>query len=124
MNLSKATKLRDLIFRPGVLGVDWVTVALRTITPGHRDLRQIDIWLSCPTVLCFSSPEFRQKVGEEACRQWPDLDCLLVQTLESRSIRLKVMYQPAKEDEERMRESVGYLLPKMTERGLVEVHCI
>jgi hypothetical protein len=42
-NLSKATKLKDIMFRLNWLRVQWVAAALKTITPEHRDVRQITI---------------------------------------------------------------------------------
>jgi hypothetical protein len=43
IDLSKATKLKDVVFQPRSREVEWVTMALQTITSKHRDLRQISI---------------------------------------------------------------------------------
>jgi len=42
-DLSKATRLRDLVFRPESQSVEWITMALQTITPEHQDLQRVSI---------------------------------------------------------------------------------
>jgi hypothetical protein len=51
IDLSKATKLKDVVFQPKSWSVEWITTALRTITPKHRDLRQISIHDPCSVPL-------------------------------------------------------------------------
>lgn len=54
--------------------------------------------------------------------QWSELDRVLVQSWESRSIRPKVIYtDQEKEGKERMRDWMGRLLPEMTERGMIDL---
>jgi len=45
IDLSMATKLKDAVFQLASRSpnVGWVTLALRTITPKHRNLRRISI---------------------------------------------------------------------------------
>ena len=43
LDLSKATKLKDIVFLCSLSGSEWIIAALRTITSNHRDLRQIAI---------------------------------------------------------------------------------
>lgn len=45
IDFSKATKLRDVAFRPGSSNVEWVTATLQTISPAHQNLRQISIYV-------------------------------------------------------------------------------
>ena len=45
VDLSDATRLKDVSFWVRSRNVDWITAALRTITPEHRDLRQISIYV-------------------------------------------------------------------------------
>ena len=88
--------------------IEWVVVALRTITPKHRDLRQITIHM--PRGLTHT----RLDAGGG---QWSDIDRLLVQFWESRLIRPKVVC-PMVQD---VRDLVGWLLPEITKRGLIDL---
>jgi hypothetical protein len=59
----------------------------------------------------------KQIIGETDSGQWLDIDRLLVQLWESRSIRPKVMCT-AKKD---MGDRIGSLLPEVTERGIIDL---
>jgi len=66
----------------------------------------------------------KQAVGEQIYGQWLDLDGLLDQFLESRSIRLEVVCVVPKARDD-TGDYIGYLLPEMSKRGaidLVEIH--
>ena len=69
IDLSKAAKLQDVIFRLRTLTVDieWITLTLQTVTP---DLRQISIQLSYD----FAAG---QTIGDPTLGLWLDLDRLL-----------------------------------------------
>ena len=90
IDLSKATKLRDVVLRSGSSNVEWITVTLQTIAPAHQDLRRITIHAS-NGFSCFS-PDFVQIPAEEIRGQWPDLDRVLVRLWESHSIRPRVVH--------------------------------
>ncbi|KAF9644818.1 hypothetical protein BDM02DRAFT_3272164 [Thelephora ganbajun] len=114
IDLSKATKLRDATFRPGSLSVAWITVALQTVSPKHRNLRQIVIYLRYDMTLVTADPNAMQAIGG----QWLDLDHLLVQFWESRSIRTKLICETPGQG---MVERIGRLLPEVTKRGTIDL---
>jgi len=114
--LSTATRLRDLIFQPGSQRVKWITMALQTITPEHRDLRRISIQVHYAFI--YYGMGFREFIGEVACREWLDLDRLLVQLWESRSIRPRVGSRGMEWDS--TLQFIGCLLPEITKRGIVD----
>ena len=89
IDLSKATNLEDVTFELTSWSVEWIVMALQTITPEHRDFRQITIKVAYYLTLKIG-PNSKPDIGEVNCGQWLDLDRLLVQLRESRSIRLKV----------------------------------
>ena len=117
IDLSKATKLKDVAFQPNSWNVWWVTTALRTITPNHQDLRHLSIQTPQDPNLAGAAADPGQTVGETIDRQWSDLDLLLVQFWELRSIRPEVTYPTG----QRMRDFVGNLLPEITKRGIVDL---
>ena len=91
INLSKATKLRDVVFRSVSLNVEWIAVTLQTITPAHQDLRKVAIHAS-NRFSCFRS-DFIQTPAEETRGQWQDLDRILVRLWELHSIRPRVVHE-------------------------------
>jgi hypothetical protein len=116
VDLSKAAKLKDVIFQPGLERVEWVIKALQTITPERRDLLQLTIDIPRNlTVAGFVANG--EEIGELTHGQWLDLDCLLVLLWESRSIRPKIVYTVGFG----MRDFVRSLLPEITKRGVVDV---
>ena len=78
-DLSKATNLGDVVFRPVSLDIEWIITALRTMTPEHRTLRQISIHAPYHSTLYDVSGNARQAIGETVRRQWSGLDRFLVQ---------------------------------------------
>ena len=95
-------------------------MALQTVTSRHGDLRQIVISIYLPT---YNGPgaDVRQVVGEAVYGEWLDLDCLLVQFWELRSIRPKVRYSVMSKDKEKAINCVSRLLPEMTKRGVIDL---
>ena len=118
IDLSKATKLRDVIFRPESPNIQWITPALQTITSEHQDLRQILIYITHGLALTHVDGNVGEATGEELHRRWLELDCLLVQFWESRSIRPRLMSTTLVRETWRVRNCFEYLLPEMTKRGL------
>lgn len=91
IDLTRATKLKDAVFRPRSPNVEWITMALQTITQQHRDLRQVSIHIYHKSDLATAGANIKQTIGEQIYGQWSDLDHLLNQYWESRSVRLKVV---------------------------------
>jgi hypothetical protein len=117
IDLSKATKLKDMVFRLISWSVQWVITPLQTIVPEHRDLRQITIDVSYYSTRLRAGASVRRAIGETNCGQWSDLDCLLVQLSESRSIRPKVVCTAGRQ----MRHCVRRLLPELTKGGIIDL---
>jgi hypothetical protein len=92
IDLSKATKLKDVAFQPVIQSVKWVATTLRT-TPKPQDLREISIYLPYYVTATGVGVDVVQVIGEENWEEWLDLDRLLVQFWESGSIRPKVIGQ-------------------------------
>jgi len=116
-DLSKATKLVDVIFRLESLRVEWISLALRAVTTKHRDLQRISVdlpyhftWLSVG--------DFKRAIGEEAPEEWLDLDHILVHLWESLSIRTNVAWRRGLW-KEGLEDYVGFLSPEMAKRGMV-----
>jgi hypothetical protein len=109
LDLSRATKLKELSFRFEGLDVQRITMALQTVQSEH--LQQITIRLCGDPVNPF----------EETVRLgWQDLDRLLVQFWTSHSIRPKITYD-TREGHDDWGVSASRLLPELTKRGLVDL---
>ena len=119
IDLSKATKLCDMVFQPVSLDVEWITMALRTVTPEHRDLRQISIRVPCFSTLHAVDAYLGQAIGETTRRQWSDLDHLLVRFWEARSIRPIVVCRRSRRTNKDMRDRIEGLLPEVVGRGVI-----
>ena len=87
VDLSKATKLQDVIFRSTSSSVKWITADFQTTIPEHRGLRKITIDVPRPTYPKAATIPQSLYYGPE----WLDLERLLVRFLESRSTCLKVV---------------------------------
>jgi hypothetical protein len=106
LDLSKATKLKDVEFRHAQWNVQWVTAALKTIK--SKNLQQITINL------------YPASVRTEEVAKWLDLDRLLIQFSTSHSIRPKIT-QVGTEDGTDFGALVLSLLPELSRRGVIDV---
>ena len=122
IDLSKATKLKDVAFQPTSRSVKWITTTLKTASK-HRDLREISIHLDSYVAIVGAGGDVVQVIGEEIWEEWLDLDRLLVQFWESSSIRPKVVVMVQIAGAWNARYSVGYerLLPDITERRIIDL---
>jgi hypothetical protein len=109
LDLSKATKLKDVQFRCGMPSIQWVTVALQSIK--YKDIERI-------TINCYVHLE--NPVGETARQEWRDLDRLLVHFWTAHSIRPKIMYEAREEGNDLGGFAPG-LLPELTRRQAVDL---
>ena len=105
IDLLKAIKLEDVVFRPGSLSVHWIAMAPLTITPKHRDLQQISICVCYRFILARTDPDVGQTIGEQIRGEWSDLDHLF-QFWESCSIHPRVVCPTLEEDTPGMRDSI------------------
>ena len=123
IDLSKAKKLKDVVFRPKSRSVNWIATTLRTITRKHRDLRQISIHVPHYLTLSNVGDNIRAIIGDAACGQWLDLDRLLVQFWESRSIRPRMIRTPPRGERQDtwVRDCIGRLLPETTRREIIDL---
>ena len=117
VDLSNATRLKDLTFRVGSSHPEWVTTALQTITTGHRDLQKISISLVHYSSTVLSSIDPRQYIGEQYIWHWLELDRLLGRLWVSHSIPPKILCYAPSQMEETVRTLVGGLLPETTVGG-------
>jgi hypothetical protein len=112
LDLSKAVKLKELLFRCGKLNLPRITMALQTVQ--SKNLQQI-------TINPYGT--FVNPIGATDPQEWQDLDRLLVQFWTSHSIRPKIVYQAGKG----LNDLVPSLLPELMGRGavyLVEDNCV
>jgi len=108
LDLSKATKLKDLTFLCSSSNVRWVTTALQTVESKH--FHHIAIH---PYAAVFRSPP-----EETVHSTWQDLDQLLVRFWTSHSIRIRLVYWP---DGGGTRDHASSLLPELIRRGLIDL---
>jgi len=109
LDLSKATKLKDVEFRCGKPDIQWIIMALQTIE--SKNLRQITIDLYALSV---------RQIGETVSQEWLDLDRLLVRLSTSHSIRPKIT-NGKWDGGANLGSIVPILLPELTRRGAVDV---
>ena len=125
-DLSRATRLKDVVFMCGRQGAEWVSTTLRTITPNHRNLQQISLYVPevlYNTTLNRANPaNVRGVIGEVTHEQWLGLDRRFVQLWESHSIRPKLLYYlPPGEDLDGPTSRVESLLPEIMRRGIADL---
>ena len=120
LNFSKATKLREAVFRPESKSIEWITMALQTITHEHQAFQRISIYVPFHLTLFRVGADMGQYLGETASRWWSDLDQLLVQFWESRSIRSRVGCARQGEAGQSTEYCVGCLLPEATKIGIID----
>jgi hypothetical protein len=109
LDLSKATKLKELSFRFEWLGLQRITMALQTVQSKY--LQQITI---CPR------GNFANPVEETVCLGWQDLDHLLVRFWTSHSIRPEIIYEAGEKHDVWNLLALKFL-PELTRRGLVDL---
>ena len=111
LDLSKATKLKDVVFDNIRSEIQWVTTTIKTIK--SKDLQQIGI-------ISYAYIPMSSPVRREILQKWQDLDHLLVQLWTSHSVRPKIMYQ-GKHGADDARGVTQRLLPELTRRGIIDV---
>ena len=122
IDLSRATRLEGVAFRyNGSKDLNWVIRTLRTITPEHRHLRQISIYVPSRLTSFDVGANIGQTIGGTITRQWLDLDHLLVQFWESRLIRPRVECVRLGQRRQSAEYCVGGLLPETTKRGIIDL---
>lgn len=92
----------------------WITFALKTLTPKHRDLRQISLCIPVHVSETFT------QMSEETYRQYMDLDRILVKLFESNAVHVRIVCFMGGGEEE-VRERVERLFPEVTKRGIFEL---
>ena len=122
IDLSKAIKLKEMVFRPNSRNVEWITMALQTITRKHQDFRQVSINVDCSDISSIScvGDNIRKMLGERVYGQWLDLDHFLDQFLGSPPIHPKVVCI-VPEGLHDMEDHFGCLLPVLTKRGRIDL---
>jgi hypothetical protein len=122
IDLSKTTKLKDVVFQPMSRSVKWVITTLKT-TSKHRDLREISIYLPYSVATAGADADAGRIIVGENFGEWLDLDRLLVEFWESSSIRPKVVCRTRAGGERDTSHCVGYqlLLPEITRRGIIDL---
>ena len=93
-------------------------MALKTITSGHRDLREVTIHNTIPAIFAFfdNPADARQLVGDESYAQWMDLDRLLIRLSESDAVSVRIGCWSLGGDTE-TREYIENLLPEVARGG-------
>ena len=109
LDLSKATKLKYLMFLCRGLKIQPTIMALRTVE--SKTLQRITIH---PHISAIEGPI------EETVQEWQDLDRLLIQFWTSRSVRSQFVYG-RDEGGNYLRDHAPSLLPELTRRGLVDL---
>ena len=109
LDLSKATKLKDVKFWCNRPTIQWITMALQSIK--SKNLQQVII--HCHFIL-------ENPVGETVYREWQDLDHVLVQFWASHSIRPKVVCGMG-EKASYLVALVPTLLPELTRRRMADL---
>jgi hypothetical protein len=96
-------------------------MALHTITSKHRDLQQIVIMVPYHISIVGADSNAGKAIGEANFGQWLDLDRLLVQLWESRSVRPKIICVAHVKEGRYVKDCVGRLLPEITGGGIIDL---
>ena len=116
VDLSKATGLRSVVF-PYSSNPRFITMALQTITPDHRNFQQLSI--SAYKILKNPDPtSIKDEIGEADYLAWLELDCFLAQLHELHSVRPKVLFRG---DDEIARSCAEWLFPEAMTGGIVDL---
>ena len=126
IDLSKATRLRDIAFLCGRLGAEWAAMVLRAVTSNHQNLRQITLSLPdlarSPFLHRIDPANVRDALGEAVYSHWLDLDHVLAQLWESHSTRPRILhYTPSGEDWRGPNSCVDGVFPEITRRGIADL---
>jgi hypothetical protein len=108
LDLSKATKLKDVAFQLRESYINWINATLQTAR--SKSLRHIIIHIPAA---------FRGSIDETTRLEWQDLDHLLVRLWTTRSIRPVFTYEKGAETS--FRALVPKLLPELMSRGVIDV---
>ena len=127
IDLSTATKLKNVEFRCETFECGWLIMTLETIAPKHRDFQQVTIHI--PSFVSYVSAESLTMAEEEWIEnaspgvRWSDLDRVLIKLWESHMTRVKVIYpEPWISHVGReMKDWAVYLLPESTKRGITDL---
>jgi hypothetical protein len=109
LDLSTASKLKNVELWYGTPNIQWITAALQSIE--SKNLRQII--LRCYFI-------FPNPVGEIIHQAWRDLDRVLVQFWTSCAIRPEIRYWAGKEGDD-LKGLAPSLLPELTRRRVVDL---
>ncbi|KAF9789320.1 hypothetical protein BJ322DRAFT_1105182 [Thelephora terrestris] len=118
INLSKAIRLKEVIFVLEETEDVWTTVALKTITSKHTQFKKVSIFI--PVVDPALLGEAIGFFGKTFLDRWMDFDRVLVQLWESHAIHTQAIYLTEQQEKE-ARDFIGSLLPEMTRRGIVKM---
>ena len=110
-DLSRAMKLRDVVFRSGEPKVEWITRALCTVESKHLQHMSLELPPYVP---------IGDTIWEGVRQEWLDLDYLLVKFWTSHSLRSKVMDRPRRGGKG-MKDYVAGLFPELTKRGILDL---
>lgn len=106
LDLSKATKLQDVVFRSQSSNIQWIIAALHTVD--SEGIQQISLEVSIGI--------FWRGLDQE----WLNLDSLLAHFGISHAFRLKIMYE-SRGGWVGQRERVARSLPELTGKGIVDL---
>ena len=109
LDLSKLTKLKDVVFGCTGSNVQRITMTLQTAE--SINLEQITI--RSPTA-------FKKQIVESSYQEWQDLDRLLLRFWTSRSVRPKIWFKGGKEGCD-LKYLMPKLLPELSRRGVVDL---
>ena len=117
IDLSEATKLKEVVLRPIPCDINWVTLGLKTITSTHKDLREVSL------IIPFHSIPINKGFDEGVYTQWADLDRALIQFQLTHPIRTKLLYIAGSDTEagKRASEFIESLLPEAIKGGAIRL---
>lgn len=122
IDLSRATKLKEVGFELNEPCAERVAATLDTITLKHEDFEQVSVYFPFLFLSDGTRPvDIRRAVGEEMHSQWVQLDRILVRLWESHSIRLKVICNVNEKGAKVALEGMKYLLREMAAKGKIEL---
>jgi hypothetical protein len=123
LDLSKATKLKDLSFRCGQPSIQRVTMALQTVQSKYLQrisIRPCHAFADLELINFSPSGTPPSIVEGPVLQEWQDLDRLLIQFWDSHSIRPEITYEAVK-GQNAWRVLSQTLLPEVTRRGLFDL---